>query len=234
MKGGENMSDAYDSVDAVVKQTSSGKNILKLEDGKEYFLRIASEPRYVIRHWFSNPNRPVLCEGENCQYCGKQVDTKNRMAKVAQWAWIVIDRQDNGVKILQGPNTVALSLRDLKNAVFPKGHPKAGQRMRGEPTEWDITLKREKSGAEGKGVTKYTIQVVPDTTYPLTSEEKEKIAASNINLEAVLQGSKRSENIGNYGSEKKELETAPDEDTVNPDDIPENLGEDSGASDLPF
>ncbi len=220
----------YGDVEGVVKETSSS-SFLKLEKNHKYQVRIASRPRYAIRHWINN--KPYPCTGEVCEWC-KNPDA-NIKKKVAQWGWIVIDREDGKVKILQAPNSVALRIRDLSEIVSQK----TKQKMWGDPTTFDIVIEKTQVG---DGPTKYSVDPDVDSREAMTQEEIDLVKKANLDLEAVLTNSKVSENVGNYGGGKPSMETIPSE--VNPDDIPDDLGEEkgkpekaaetTGEDDLPF
>lgn len=194
----------YDDVENVAKQTSSGGKYLKLEDGREYQLRIVSEPKYVINHWMQSGSKQVsvVCTGKTCEYCGEGVDKSERLDKTAKWGWVVIDREDNKVKILQGPNKVALDLKTISSLV----NKKTGKKQWGDPRTFDITIKKEKQG----NFTKYTITPLPGDLGPIDASERAMVDAASIDLVKELKGGKKSDNLGNY-SGAKNLETAPDD-----------------------
>jgi hypothetical protein len=154
----------YGEVDTVARKTSSGGKYLKLDPDREYQLRIASRPRYAIGHWINNRTQKVNCEGEECKYCGK--DVKDKVEKTAQWGWIVIDREDGKVKILQGPNSVALALKSLSELTSKTNKDK---KMWGDPTTFDVLIKKEK---QSSGFWKYNVNPVPENKGPMSEEEK--------------------------------------------------------------
>lgn len=217
----------YGEVDAVVKKTSSGGKYLKLEKNQKYQVRIVSRPRYVIRHWVNN--KPQVCGGDNCSWCNES-DADIRK-KTAQWGWIVIDRADNKVKILQAPNSVAMRIRDLAELISKK----TGQPVYGDPTTWDAIIEKTQ---KGDAPVKYLVEVDAASREPLTEEEKQLVATANYDLEKEMSDSKVSEHVGNYGENatKPNLETAPDNE-IKAEDIPDNLGEEEGedgTDDIPF
>lgn len=219
----------YGDVEGVVKETSSSGKYMKLEKNHKYQVRIASRPRYAIRHWVNK--KPYPCTGDTCDWCkNPDADIKK---KTAQWGWIVIDREDGKVKILQAPNSVALRIRDLSEIVSQK----TKQKMWGDPTTFDIIIEKTQVG---DGPTKYTVDPDVDSRGAMTAEEVALVKKANYNLEAEIANSKVSENVGNYGEGKPSMETLPSE--VNPDDIPDDLGQEkekseagqTGEDDLPF
>lgn len=218
----------YGEVDAVVKKTSSGGKYLKLELDKKYQVRIASRPRYTIRHWVNQ--KPQPCGGDNCAWCNDS-DAEIRK-KSAQWGWIVIDRADNKVKILQAPNSVAMRIRDLANLMSQK----TGKPIWGDPTTWDVIIEKTQ---QGDAPVKYSVEGDVESREPLTEEEKQLVIESNYNLEKEMTDSKTSEHVGNYGDNatKPNMETAPEDGESIADSIPDNLGEETGSEgedDLPF
>jgi len=219
----------YGEVEAVEKETSRGDKFLKIEDDKEYHLRIASKPRYVIRHFINNKFYP--CTGDTCEYCGKDVKPSERVDKTAQWGWIVIDREDNKVKIFQGPNSVARALKDLSEIVSKK----TGNKTWGNPTTFDIMVKKSK---QASGFYKYSVNPDPDSRDELSKEELQLVKEADYNLEIDMKSSKESKHLGNYDAKPKDLETAPD--NFNPEDIPADLGQEEETkkvvdeNDIPF
>ena len=225
----------YGVVDEVVAETSAGNKFLKLENDRQYQLRIASPPRYVLRHWTQNRTKVELCGGDECVYCGKNVKPSERLPKDAQWGWVVIDRDDNKVKILQGPNSVARFIKDLTQII----NKRTNKPTWGDPRTFDIFIKKTK---KANGFTEYSVEGDPDSRTPMTAEELALIAEAGIDLEKSMKSSKRSENIGNYGGgATADLETAPAETDVDPTAIPKDLGEekdgtneDVNPDDIPF
>lgn len=213
----------YGDVEDVVKQTSSQGKFLQFkkgDNGRQIQIRIASEPRYIIQHWLlgsDGKNRPVICEGKTCAYCGDEVPSGERLEKKSRWAWIVIDRADNKAKVFMGPNSIALRMRDLSELISAKTH----KPIWGDPRTFDVSITyTEKSSGFGE----YKIEPDPDSRSPLTDEENKLVEASGYNLEEELKGSKKSEHVGKYGA--SEIENAPDNDE-------EIVGEDP-ADDIPF
>lgn len=219
----------YGEVDEVVKQTSKGGKFMRIDEDKQYQFRIVSKPKYKIRHYMGKGAKPAYqdCGGDDCQWCGKQVAKENRLDKDAQWAWIVIDREDGQVKVFQGTNAVARRIRDLAEIVDVAKEP-----INGDPRTWDVMFKKFKGT---NGFTDYSIEPHPKKRGELTAEEQAAVQTANIDLETVMKGGKDSQHLGNYDGQQRSLETAP-EDDVKPSDIPDNLGEDEDvdAEDIPF
>lgn len=221
----------YGEVDIVVKQQGGGKylNFKKGDKGRIIQIRVASEPRYVNQHWItdvSGKQTPINCEGDACPYCGKAVLPKDKLQKVAKWGWIVIDREDEEVKIFTGPTQIARAIKDiseLRNMKPPKNL------MWGNPLTYDLQIER----TEIPGAGYYKVTPVVEGKGELTPEEVKKVADCGFDLVTEIKGSKKSDNTGAYGG-KKSLETAPGKEDINPDDIPANLGEDNVVDDIPF
>lgn len=224
----------YGEVEQVQKETSKGTNFFKLDFDKDYYLRVASKPRYSIRHWLNN--KPLEHKEVDCEYCGKGV--AEPMDKVAQWVWIVIDRAEeedkNKVKVLQGPNTIALRLKELSEIE----HPVSKKKTWGNPMTFDIKVRKTK---KSNGFAEYSVDPDPDSRGALSEAELKLVADANIDLEKIAKQSKESKTLGDYGggAQAQDLETAP-EDEINPaDTVPSNLGEEEAISDeelkdLPF
>lgn len=213
----------YGDVDEVVKEQGGGGKYLQFkkgDKGRVIQIRIASEPKYVNQHWADS--KPLgNCTGEDCQYCGKDVPAKDKIQKTAKWGWIVIDREDEEVKIFTGATQIARSIKDnseLRNMSTKK-------LMWGDPRGYDIQIER----TEVPGAGYYKITPVVGSQAPLTPEEQAKVDACGYDLVAELKGGKKSDNTGNYGGLKESMETAP-EDQVHPEDIPDDLGEEAPAN----
>jgi hypothetical protein len=214
----------YDAVNEVAK---GGRylNFKKGDKGRTIQVRIASEPRYILQHWVMDQmgkQSPINCSGEDCTYCGKSVLPKNKLAKVAKWGWIVIDRTDEEVKVFTGPTLIARSIKEISELADMR----TKKVMWGNPMTFDIQIRRD----ELPGAGYYNVIPVVGTQGEITAEEKDKVAKAGFDLETELQGSKKSENTGAY-TPKEEI--AP-EDVVGPNDVPTNLGESAGENDPPF
>jgi hypothetical protein len=208
----------YDQVDEVVKETSGGGKFLKIIDGHEYQLRIASKPRYVLRHFVAGKFYPHT--GDECDYCGKAVKPSERVKKDAQWSWIVLDREDGQVKVFQAPNSVAIDLKSLSDIV----NKRTGNKTWGDPRTFDIIVKRYK---KDNGFYAWDVNPDPDSRVPITEEELALIAEADIDLDEIIARAQLSKSLGNYdqaGGGAKNLETAPDL-AFDPKDVPEDLGE---------
>ncbi len=180
----------YDIIDEVPINSS---RYLKLSvKDQEVRVRLVSEPKYKIRHWVLNETgkkTPINCEDESCPYCGKDVPAKEKLRKDALFGWVVIDREDSMVKVFTGPKSIALAIRDL--AKDPDW---------GNPFNYDLKIRR----TEEQGAGYYKVTPVPNGL-PLTDEEKKAVEEAGYNLEEELEGGKRSEHVGDYGSDSGEL-----------------------------
>lgn len=132
-----------------------GPGYLTLNQGYNV-MRIVSAPFEVKVHWekAKNPdgsisNRKVICRGADCPLC--------KVGEVPQKRYqsLVIDRGDGVVKILEAGTSVFSQIRDF--ATDPDY---------GDPTTYDIKIKKSGSGRE----TKYSVVAVPNKI-PLTEDE---------------------------------------------------------------
>jgi hypothetical protein len=212
----------YGDVDEVMKeQSGSGKylSFKKGDKGRIIQIRIASEPRYINQHWItdvSGKQSPINCTGDDCAYCGKQVAPKEKLQKVAKWGWIVIDREDEEVKVFTGPTLIARSVKEISEL----RNIKTKNLMWGDPRTYDLQIERTEE--PGKGY--YKVTPIVEGKGDLTPEEQEKVANAGYDLMEELKGSKKSDNTGSYGSKSASMETAPDT-AFDPNDIPDDLGE---------
>lgn len=149
---------------------SSGGNkeqtpFLKLQQGDNR-IRVVGKPVIVDIHWESTIDDPgkkkkVICPGPGCPLC------KIGHAPQARYQVLVIDRTDNEVKILEGGPSIFGAIR---NYAMDKDY--------GDPTKYDLKIKKEGTGRE----TKYTVLASPKQT-ELTPEELEKIEKAGSLLE---------------------------------------------------
>jgi len=207
----------YDKVDEIPmtggRYLSFGKN----DKGKVIQIRLVSEPVYILNHWIlggDGKKTPIVCKGEECPYCKESIPPKERLDKVSLWGWIVIDREDNGVKVFQGPFTIAKQIREMSERV-----DKQGNIVWGDPFLYDITIER----TEEPGANYYKVDGLPSTKgKEITKEEKDAIEKADFNLEEELVGGKKSSNTGSYSGdlEEPEKKEEPASETVSADDIP--------------
>lgn len=190
-----------------------GKYLSLNKKDDEVFIRIASEPKFVHKHWLEmsdGKKSTVLCGGENCEYCGKSVLPKDKVKKTAQFAWFVFDRNDGDqLKIFKGPISITAKLAKLDD-----------EADWGDPTGYDIRIKR----TEEPGSDYYTVIPVPKNMRPLTDEEKQIVAETSLDLKEELE----------RGMVKNEsMETAPDDLSGLPESPNKSLA-DEVADDIPF
>lgn len=212
----------YDIVDEI--PTASGKylSFRKGDKGKTIQVRIASEPRYILQHWvYGNDGKqtPINCKGKDCPYCGESVPPKEKLQKVAKWGWIVIDRQDEMVKVFTGPTLIARSVKEISELV----NMKTKAVLWGSPLLFDIQITR----TEEPGASYYKVTPIGPVG-EMDEEEKQKVKDAGYDLATELEGSQKSEDTGKYPA--KDLETAPDEEIQVPDD----LGEEAEEDKIPF
>ena len=145
-------------------QTSSrgeGASFLLLKPG-ENRIRVVGKPFQANIHWektvLDGKQKRVICPGAMCPICKAGSVPQNRFQVLA------INRSpDSGkVEILEGGPRIFGAIRDL--AVDPDY---------GDPTEYDIKIRKEGSGRD----TKYAVTPLP-RKIPLTAEERAMVDAS--------------------------------------------------------
>jgi len=186
-------------------------------------------PKYVNQHWITDntgKQSPVNCEGEECVYCGKDVALEEKIKKTAKWGWIVIDREDGEVKLFTGPTLIAKSIKDLSELVDEK----TKEPVYGDPLLYDFQIKR----TEEPGGSYYKVTCLHKTVGKLSEEEQKLVDECTIDIKQELIGAKDSKNVGNY--DNKDLETAPEEEIIIPDDVETDTDVDGKKKkdDLPF
>jgi len=146
-------------------------NYLKLEEGQNKF-RVVSSAIIGYEYWTSD-NKPVrLKEYPQTKPADIRVEDNSSYAIKHFWAFVVLDRKDAKVKILE--ITQASIMRQIEDLVVNEEW--------GDPKKYDITISRTGSGME----TRYTVQPSPEK--PLTAEEKSLVARTEINLNALYSG----------------------------------------------
>jgi len=147
-------------------------NYLKLEEGKNKF-RILSSAIIGWEYW-TNDNKPVrLKEYPQEKPADVKLEDNNSYSIKHFWAFIVLDRKDAKVKIME--ITQASIMRAIEDLVQNEDW--------GDPKQYDITITRSGAGME----TRYTVQ--PSPNKELTKEEKSLVARTEIDLEALYAGS---------------------------------------------
>jgi len=146
-------------------------NYLKLEEGQNKF-RIVSDAVIGYEYW-TNGNKPVrLRDYPKTKPADIRLNDDGSYTVKHFWAFIVLDRKDARVKILE--ITQASIMRNIEDLVVNEEW--------GDPKEYDITISRTGSGME----TRYTVQ--PSPNKKLTKEEKSLVARMEINLNALFKG----------------------------------------------
>lgn len=140
-----------------VKSGNSGENapFLKLQQGINQ-VRVVGRPFQVDIHWergLDGQNKKVICPGAGCPIC------KAGHVPMSRYQVLVIDRTDGKVKILEGGPRIFSAIKDY--AMDPDY---------GDPTKYDLKIKKEGSGRE----TKYTVLAAP-TKSDLKPEEIELV-----------------------------------------------------------
>lgn len=143
-----------------IKEPGTGGNVdfLKLQSG-ETRIRIVGKPSMVELHWekaLDGSTKKVICTGAGCPIC------KKGHAPMKRYQIKVIDRTDGNVKILEGGTTVFNAIKAY--AMDPDY---------GDPTKYDMKVKKEGSGRE----TRYTVVASPKKG-ELTEEETKKVDES--------------------------------------------------------
>lgn len=135
--------------------TGEGTPFLKLDAGNNQ-VRVVGRPFQVDIHWekgLDGQNKKVVCPGHGCPLC------KIGHVPMARYQVIVIDRKDAKVKILEGGPRIFAAIKDY-----------AMDADYGDPTKYDLKIKKEGSGRE----TKYTVLASPNKTN-LTADEQNAV-----------------------------------------------------------
>jgi len=208
----------YDLVDDIPMGNNRYLSFRKGDLGKVLQVRLVSEPRYVLQHWIEDADgreKPINCRGEECPYCGKDVPPGEKADKTAKWGWVVIDRDDGQVKVFTGPTLIARKIKEISELVDRK----TGKQVWGNPMTYDLQIVR----TEEPGASYYKVDPMPEGKgQEITADEKKAVSEAGFNLDEELEGSKKSEHVGNYGQDKspgKSANVAKLEDVAS-DDIP--------------
>jgi hypothetical protein len=133
-------------------------NFMKLEPGMNQ-ARIVGRPYQVDIHWekgLDGQNKKVICPGAGCPVC------KAGKVPMARYQVQVINRKTNDVEVLEGGPRIFGAVKEF--AMDPDY---------GDPTKYDLKIKKEGSGRE----TKYTVIAAPKRS-DLTPEEANLVANS--------------------------------------------------------
>lgn len=132
--------------------TGEGTPYVKLQPGVNV-MRIVGLPYEVEVHWeesLDGSKKRIVCLGVGCPIC------KAGHVPQKKFQVLVIDRTDGKLKILEGGNSI---FRQIKDYAMDADY--------GDPSKYDIKIKKEGSGRE----TKYTIVASPKKS-ELTPEEQ--------------------------------------------------------------
>lgn len=171
-------------------------------------MRVVGLPYETEIHWeetIDGAKKRLVCSGVGCPIC------KAGHVPQKKFQVLVIDRTDNKLKILEGGNSIFRQIKDY--AMDPEY---------GDPSKYDIKIKKEGTGRE----TKYTIVASPKKT-ELTAEEsallKDAKTLSDLNrpktldeiqqLNLVVLGGSNSATVDDeWGSENTETISSSDDD----------------------
>lgn len=166
-------------------------NYFKFEEGQNKF-RIVSDAIFGYEYWNAG-NKPGRLK-EIPKVIPK--DIRDDSAIKHFWAFAILDRWDNKIKILE--ITQSGIMRDITSLLENEDW--------GDPKGYDLNVNRTGKGLE----TKYTTQ--PSPHKPLTEEEQELVKNTKLNLQALFSG-------GNPFDEAVEI-VEPEEDKIKLEDVP--------------
>lgn len=142
-----------------IKELGTGDKVdfMKLLHGQNQ-VRIVGRPSMIDIHWekgIDQQPKKIICPGAGCPVC------KAGHVPQVKYQVHIIDKNDSGkIKVLEGGPTMFNQIKGL--AMDPEY---------GDPTNYDLKIKKEGSGRE----TKYTVIPAPKQI-PLTAAEKELVA----------------------------------------------------------
>lgn len=147
-------------------------NYMKFEKEKNKF-RVVSSAVIGYEYW-NKDNKPVRLKEypENLPHDIRKNDNGTPTEIKHFWAFAVIDRYDNSIKLLEV--TQKGIMREIQNLVSNEDW--------GLPQGYDINVIREGDGLD----TKYTVQPTPHKE--LTADEQNIIKNNPVNLEALFTG----------------------------------------------
>lgn len=124
-------------------------------------IRIAGQPSKLEIHWENDLNggkKKIICLGAKCPICKKGVGHEPQIKFQVK----VIDRAENKIKVLECGKQIIKSIKEY-----------AMDSDYGDPTKYDIKIKKEGSGRD----TKYSVMPVPNKSN-FTEEELKMIEES--------------------------------------------------------
>lgn len=141
-----------------IKEPGTGEKVdfMKLQSGQNQ-LRVVGKPSMIDIHWekgLDGQNKKVICPGAGCPIC------KAGHVPQVRYQVQVIDKTDSKVKVLEGGPTIFNAIKQY--AMDPDY---------GDPTQYDLKIKKEGTGRE----TKYTVLAAPQKK-PLNAAEQEAVA----------------------------------------------------------
>lgn len=134
----------------------SNVDFIKLASGDNK-MRVVGKPSMINLHWendLTGKNKKVICPGAGCPICkaGKAPQTRYQVQ--------IIDRVDGKVKVLEQGTQVFNAIKAY-----------AMDEEYGDPTKYDINIKKSGSGRD----TKYTVMASPNKR-PLTDDEQKAVS----------------------------------------------------------
>lgn len=151
-----------------VKTPTGNIDYYKIDPGKMgNLLRVVSNPSSLDIHWEEaddGKRKKILCTGSNCILCknGSKVSHRYQLLVLDKHGWTKEEGYSDGepkVKILDAGASIIKAIQGY--ALDPDY---------GDPTKYDIKIKKEGSGKE----TKYTVIATPNRS-SLTKEEQAAI-----------------------------------------------------------
>lgn len=151
--------------------SGEGTSYIKLQPG-ENRMRIVGLPYETEIHWeetMDGSKKRIVCLGVGCPIC------KAGHVPQKKYQVLTIDRSDSKLKILEGGSSIFKQIKDY--AMDPDY---------GDPSKYDIKIKKEGSGRE----TRYTVVAAPKKS-ELTPEENDLLSnaksLSEINKPKTLE-----------------------------------------------
>ncbi len=210
----------------MVEEDISGGRFLQLrKKGDEVKIRLVSKPVRTYRYWETGADgksRPVsFPTKEAIEEALKDFSKEDRPRVDVQYAWIVIDRADGGVKVFTGAKQIAISVLGF-----------AKDDEWGDPTTYDLRITRTEEKPNY-----YKTLPLPNGKGPITEDERKAVEEAAIDLAAEVEGSATSKSHNEQYGGAVDLETLPADESVTKVEETAEKAVDVEAdddSDLPF